>query len=142
MVKKKINDLQTDLSNTKQTLATTQSELSSTKSTLAKTETDLKKTKQQLADANNERDAAVAKADAADKTAKKATDDLAALNAKSTRIPSSNFPLTRTAASLPNRLSHAAKTIKDLNNTITATRAENRLLGLNKPQADRGTGSV
>jgi len=129
MVKDKVVTLQTTLKNTQDTLASTQSELSSTKSTLAKTEKDLTHTKQQLADANTERDQAVNKADAADKVAKKATDDLTAANAKllDTQQQLSAY---QNSGLTSEQAFAAAKTIKDLTAALNGTREENRMLGL------------
>jgi len=129
VVKKKVVDLQTTLKTTQDTLASTQAELGSTKSTLAKTETDLKKTKQQLADANGERDAAVVKAEAADKRAQKAADDLTAANAKLLDTQQQLSAYQNSGLS-PEQAFAAAKTIKDLTATLNGTREENRMLGL------------
>ena len=129
MVKDKVVTLQTTLQNTKDTLTQTQGELSTTKNTLAKTETDLKKTKQQLTDANNDRDAALAKADAADKAAKKAADDLAAANAKMVDVQQQLSAYVNSGLT-PEQAFAAAKTIKDLTASLNGTREENRMLGL------------
>ena len=129
IVKDKVVTLQTTLQNTKDTLTQTQGELNTTKTTLAKTETDLKKTKQQLTDANTERDAAVAKADDADKRAQKAADDLATTQ-KTLTDTKDELARYTTSGLTPEQAFAASKTIKDLTASLNGTREENRMLGL------------
>lgn len=127
-VKSKVVAVQTDLRDTKNTLASTQQELGKTKSTLAKTEADLNHTKKELADAKTEAEQAVAKADAADKRAQKATDDLAAAQQK-LNDTQADLAAYQNSGLTAEQAFNAAKTIKQIENTVAGLKEENKVLG-------------
>ena len=128
VVQKKITDLQTDLANTKQTLATTQAELSSTKSKLAKTETELADTKKTLEATTTERDTAVKEAAAQNKRAAQLADELK--KTKDERdTAQQELAAYRATGFTPEQVLTLGRTLKQTQDNLAAMQQENVVLG-------------
>lgn len=126
-VKENITVLRTDLKTTQDTLASTKTDLNNTKSTLAKTESDLKRTAQQLAVAVAERDKAVKAEALAQQRAQKLTDEMTDVR-KKLDDAQAELAAYKVAGMTPLEVANANKQIKELQNTLNALRAENKIL--------------
>ncbi|HEX7469908.1 MAG TPA: hypothetical protein VF437_04110 [Verrucomicrobiae bacterium] len=127
-VKENITVLRTDLKTTQDNLASTKTDLNNTKSTLAKTESDLKRTRTQLADAVAERDKAVKAEALAQQRAQKLTDEMTDVR-KKLDDAQAELAAYKVAGMTPLEVANANKQIKELQNTLNALRAENKILG-------------
>jgi cell shape-determining protein MreC len=127
-VKENITVLRTDLKTTQDNLASTKTDLNNTKSTLAKTESDLKRTRTQLADAVAERDKAVKAEALAQQRAQKLTDEMTDVR-KKLDDAQAELAAYNVAGMTPLEVANANKQIKELQNTLNALRAENKILG-------------
>jgi septal ring factor EnvC (AmiA/AmiB activator) len=127
-VKENITVLRTDLKTTQDNLASTKTDLNNTKSTLAKTESDLKRTRTQLADAAAERDKAVKAEALAQQRAQKLTDEMTDVR-KKLDDAQAELAAYKVAGMTPLEVANANKQIKELQNTLNALRAENKILG-------------
>ena len=127
-VKENITVLRTDLKTTQDNLASTKTDLNNTKSTLAKTESDLKRTRTQLADAVAERDKAVKAEALAQQRAQKLTDEMTDVR-KKLDDAQAELAAYSVAGMTPLEVANANKQIKELQNTLNALRAENKILG-------------
>lgn len=127
-VKENITTLRVTLNNTSNELATTKTDLNKTKSTLAKTESDLKRTAQQLAVAVAERDKAVKAEALAQQRAQKLTDEMTDVR-KKLDDAQAELAAYKVAGMTPLEVANANKQIKELQNTLNALRAENKILG-------------
>jgi septal ring factor EnvC (AmiA/AmiB activator) len=127
-VKENITVLRTDLKTTQDNLASTKTDLNNTKSTLAKTESDLKRTTQQLAAAVAERDKAVKAEALAQQRAQKLTDEMTDVR-KKLDDAQAELAAYKVAGMTPLEVANANKQIKELQNTLNALRAENKILG-------------
>jgi multidrug efflux pump subunit AcrA (membrane-fusion protein) len=126
-VKENITVLRTDLKTTQDNLASTKTDLNNTKSTLAKTESDLKRTRTQLADAVAERDKAVKAEALAQQRAQKLTDEMTDVR-KKLDDAQAELAAYKVAGMTPLEVANANKQIKELQNTLNALRAENKIL--------------
>jgi multidrug efflux pump subunit AcrA (membrane-fusion protein) len=126
-VKENITVLRTDLKTTQDNLASTKTDLNNTKSTLAKTESDLKRTRTQLAAAAAERDKAVKAEALAQQRAQKLTDEMTDVR-KKLDDAQAELAAYKVAGMTPLEVANANKQIKELQNTLNALRAENKIL--------------
>jgi len=127
-VKENITVLRTDLKTTQDNLASTKTDLNNTKNTLAKTESDLKSTRTQLAAAVAERDKAVKAEALAQQRAQKLTDEMTDVR-KKLDDAQAELAAYKVAGMTPLEVANANKQIKELQNTLNALRAENKILG-------------
>ena len=128
IVRDKITALQTDLANTKSTLATTQSELASTKNKLNKAETELTETKKALDTATTERDSAVKEAAAQSKRAGQLADELK--KTKEERdTAQQELAAYRATGFTPEQVLALGRTLKQTQDSLAAMQQENVLLG-------------
>jgi len=127
-VKEKITTLQTDLSNTKKDLADTRITLNKTKQDLAKTQTELKQTQATLKTTTEERDSAVAEAKKQGDRATKLNDDLTKTRAELGDV-SAQLAAYKATGMQPEEIISAGKTIKGLQDALTGSQDENRLIG-------------
>ena len=126
-VKENITVLRTDLKTTQDNLASTKTDLNNTKNTLAKTESDLKLTRTQLAAAAAERDKAVKAEALAQQRAQKLTDEMTDVR-KKLDDAQAELAAYKVAGMTPLEVANANKQIKELQNTLNALRAENKIL--------------
>ena len=128
IVRDKITALQTDLANTKQTLAQTQSELASTKSKLTKTEADLADTKKTLEATTTERDNAVKEAAAQTKRSTQLAEELK--KTKDERdTAQQELAAYRATGFTPEQVLTLGRTLKQTQDNLAAMQQENIVLG-------------
>lgn len=129
-VKDKINTLQTDLANTKQSLTETRTKLASTERDLTQTKSDLAETKQTLETTKAQRDKAVNDAAAQLKRANQLADDLSKTK-KDLGDAQAELESYKLTGLTPQQILSLNKRLKDAQDALAAVQEENRLLAQN-----------
>ena len=127
-VQEKVVTLRTDRDNEKGEKEKTQKELAGTKSELKKTGDTLKQTKATLDATTEEKNTAVAEADRQTKRAEKLSDDLKKVT-EEREVAQTELNAFRITEYTPQQILAAKGLIKNLNDELSGTKNENKVLG-------------